>query len=160
TEVRILSLATDSVPTLELVHGRLLFRQPSPGPLRVVFADRTVGLDLTSDQTVALERSEAWSYGRPTTEPPPLSIYAIQGDLTFTLDQKPESLKASSLAVVDRSGQVKRSSPDSLPAWATQAEPSAYELQVRDQFLPLFHSGRPVLLDIVVAAEDDRREIK
>src|SRR5207248_11387052 len=46
TEVRILSLSSDSVPALELVQGRLLIRQPSTGALKVVFSDRTASLEM------------------------------------------------------------------------------------------------------------------
>jgi hypothetical protein len=160
TEVRILSLSSDAVPALELVQGRLLIRQPAPGPLRVMFSNRSITLDLAADDSLALERAEGRPYGQPITRTPPLAIYCIQGDLAFTIDQKRESLKSSSIAVVDSAGQIKRSAPDSLPRWLTQPEPSPYLLQVRDQFLRLFHPGRPVLLDVVVATEDERPEIK
>ena len=78
---------------------------------------------------------------------------------TFTIDSKQEELKASNVAVID-AGQVRIATPDSLPPWATQPEPSPYELQVRDQFLKMFHPGRPILAELVAAIEDERKEIK
>jgi len=160
TEVRILSLPSDPVPALELVQGRLLVRQSASGNLKVVVSDRTASLEIPTESSLALERMEVRTYGQPITRTPPLAIFCIQGDVSLTVDQKPEPLKALEVAVVDTAGQVKRSTPDSLPGWVTQTELSPYELQLRDQFLPLFHPGRPVLAEIVVATEDDRPEIK
>src|SRR4029077_20679037 len=57
TEVRILSQSSDTVPSLELVQGRLLIRQPSSSALKVAFANRTASLsELSSDNSLALER--------------------------------------------------------------------------------------------------------
>jgi hypothetical protein len=160
TEVRILSLSSDSVPVLELVQGRLQIRQPTANPLKIVFDDRAVTLEMSPEDNLAVERLEAHSYGQPVNRTAPLAIYCIQGDLTLALDQHTEPLRAAHVAVIDPAGQVKQSEPDTLPNWVTQNEPSSYELQIRDQFVRIFHPGRPVLTDIVVATEDDRPEIK
>jgi hypothetical protein len=160
TELRILSLSSDTVPALELVQGRLLIRQPASNALKLVFADRAVSLEMSPEDSLAVERLETRTYGQPVTRPAALAIYCLQGDLSLTLDQQSEPLKAASVAVIDATGQVKRSAPDTLPAWVTQAEPSSFELQVRDQFARTFHPGSPVLRDIVVATEDERPEVK
>jgi hypothetical protein len=160
TEIRILSLSSDSVPALELVQGRLLIRQPASNALKIVFADRAVSLEMSPEDSLAVERLATRTYGQPINRTPPLAVTCIQGGLSLTLDQHSEPLKAAHIAVIDTAGQVKQSEPDSLPSWAIQGEPSPYELQVRDQLVRMFQPGRPVLTDIVVATEDDRPEIK
>ena len=159
TEVRILSTSTDPVPALELVQGRLLIRQPASGSLKVVFSNRSVSLEMQPDSTVALERIEVRNYGQPVLRTAPLAICCIQGELTFSIDNKQETLKASNVAVID-AGQIRIATPENLPPWSTQSEPTPYELQVRDQFLKQFHPGRPILAELVAAIEDDRPEIK
>jgi hypothetical protein len=160
TEIRILSQAADPVPSVELVEGRLLIRQPSSHALKIVFSDRTASLDMPPDSSLGLERRESQTYGQPITRTPPLAIDCIQGDVSLSVDQSHQSLKASEVAVIDSEGQITRATPDSLPGWVTQTEASPYELQVRDQFLHLFHAGRPVLAEVVAATEDDRADIK
>ena len=62
--------------------------------------------------------------------------------------------------MIDTAGRVKRTEIDAPPSWATETEPSPHELQVRDQFIRMFHPGRPVLTEIVAASEDDSADIK
>jgi hypothetical protein len=159
TEVRIVSSGNDTVPALELVQGRLLIHQVEPNTLKVVFSNRTASLELAPESTVALERVEPRTYGRPITRTQALAACCLQGEVAFKVEEKEVVLKPSNLAMID-GGQVEITTPDSLPTWAAQAEPSPYELQVRDQFLRMFHPGRPVLAEIVGAIEDDRPEMK
>ena len=77
--------------------------------------------------------------------------------MALSADQKQESLTASDVVVIDTAGAVKRTAIDSPPSWATETEPSPQEVQLRDQFIRMFHPGRPVLTEIVAASEDDRR---
>ncbi len=159
TEIRIDSSANDAVPALELVQGRLLIHQVEPSTLKVVFSGRTASLELAPESTVALERVERRTYGRPITRTQSLAACCLQGEVAFTVEGKEVVLKPSNLAMID-GGQVEITTPDSLPAWAAQAEPSPFELQVRDQFLKMFHPGRPVLAEIVGAIEDEHAETK
>ena len=159
TEIRILSASTDPVPSLELVQGRLMIRQPGSSSLKLVFSNRSVSLEMTPDSTVAIERIEPRTFGQPITRTQPTAICCIQGEVTLSIDNKKEELKASNVAVID-SGQVRIATPDRLPPWSTQAEPTPYEQQVGDQFLKLFHPGRPILAELVAAIEDERKEIK
>jgi hypothetical protein len=159
TEVRIVSASTDPMPALELVQGRLLIRQPASGSLKVVFSNRSVSLEMQPESTAALERIEPRTYGQPVVRTPPLAICCIQGELALTIDNKLEALKPSNVALID-AGPVRITTPDNLPPWSTQSEPTPYELQIRDQFLKQFHPGRPILAEIVAAIEDDRPEIK
>ena len=159
TEIRILSASTDPVPSLELVQGRLMIRQPGSSSLKLVFSNRSVSLEMTPDSTVAIERIEPRTFGQPITRTQPTAICCIQGEVTLSIDNKKEELKASNVAVID-SGQVRIATPDRLPPWSTQAEPTPYEQQVGDQFLKLFHPGRPILAELVAAIEDERSEIK
>jgi hypothetical protein len=161
TEVRVLSQASDPVPALELAFGRLLVRQPASGSLNVSFSDRVASLlEMAPEDAVALERMDVRSYGQPIERPLSLAVISVQGDLTLSIDQKQQSLKAGSMAVIDRGGQVATSTPDTLPAWATQPEAPSAEVALQEQFLQLFQPGRPVLAEIVVATEDDRPEIR
>ena len=61
TEIRILSASTDPVPSLELVQGRLMIRQPGSSSLKLVFSNRSVSLEMTPD-TYGRDRA-----GRPRT---------------------------------------------------------------------------------------------
>ena len=69
-------------------------------------------------------------------------------------------MSPSSVVTVDSTGKLKRTTLDSLPSWSTETEPSAAELQLRAQFVKMFHPGRPVLAEIVAASEDEHAEIK
>ncbi len=159
TEVRILSASSDPVPSLELVQGRLIIRQPASSTLKVVFSNRTVTLGMTPESTVALERIEPRTYGQPILRTQPLAICCIQGGVSLTIDGKQEELKESNLAIID-SGQVRIATPDRFPPWSTQPEPTPYEQEVGDRFLKLFHPGRPILAELVAAIEDEHKEIK
>ena len=159
TEVRVLSSSSDAVPALEIVQGRLLISKPASGSLKVAFANRSVTLEMTPESTVGLERLEMRTYGQSILRIPPLSVGCIQGEVVLAVNNKSEPIKAGNVAVVDAGG-VKVSTPENLPAWTTQSDPTPYELQVRDQFLKMFHVGRPVLAEIVAAVEDDRPEVK
>ncbi len=159
TEVRIVSSANDALPALELVQGQLLIHQVESSTLKVVFSNRAASLELAPESTVALQRVERPTYGRPVARTQPLAACCIQGTAALTVEGKEAVLKPSNLAMVE-DGAIAISTPESVPAWAAQAEPSPYELQVRDQFLKMFHPGRPVLAEIVGAIEDDRPEIK
>jgi hypothetical protein len=159
TEIRILSAPSDRVPAVELVHGQCLIRQPGSSALKVAFANRSVTLDMPPESTVGLLRLEPMIYGQPPMRTQPLGIFCVQGELSFTVDNKKAELKDSNLAVID-AGQVRISTPEGLPPWATHPELSPYEQQVGDQFLKLFHPGRPVLAELVAAIEDERKEMK
>ena len=63
------------------------------------------------------------------------------------------------LLTIDRTG-VKRSTEDVLPPWVSESWPSPDETKARDQFAKNFHSGRPVLTEIVAAVEDNHADIK
>jgi hypothetical protein len=160
TEVRILSQSSDPVPAIELLHGRILIRNAASAALKVVISDRAATLDVSSASTVVLERTDRREYGKPVGQAPALVIYCTQGEAGLTADQKRETLTASDAVVIDATGSLKRTEIDSPPAWATEAEPSPHEVQVRDQFIRMFHPGRPVLTEIVAASEDDNADMK
>ena len=80
--------------------------------------------------------------------------------MALSAGQKQESLTASDVVVIDTAGAVKRTAIDSPPSWATETEPSPQELQLRDQFIRMFHPGRPVLTEIVAASEDENSDIR
>jgi hypothetical protein len=61
--------------------------------------------------------------------------------------------------MIDRTG-AKRSTEDALPMWASDSWPSVEEVKARDQFAKGFHPGRPVLTEIVSAAEDSNVDTK
>jgi hypothetical protein len=159
TEVRILSSASDAIPSLELLQGQLLIHQVESGSLKVVFSKRTAGLELQPESTIALQRVERATYGRPVTQPPPLAVVCVQGSAQLSHDGKEVVLKPSNLAMID-GAQIEIMTPESLPVWAAQAEPSPYELEVRKQFLTLFHPDRNILTEIVGAIDDPRPEMK
>ena len=160
TEVRILSRSSDKIPAIELIQGRLLLRNPPAASLKVGFSDRNITLELTPSSSVVLERTDRREYGQTVTQAPPLVVYCTAGEVPLTADLKQETLTASDVVVIDTAGGVKRTAIDTPPAWATDAEPSPREVQIRDQFLRMFHPGRPVLTEIVAASEDDNADIK
>jgi hypothetical protein len=160
TEIRILAQSSDKVPALELIQGRILVRNPPSSSLKVGISDRTVTLDVSPSSTVVLERTDRREYGRSVGQAPPLVVYCTQGEAGLTADQKQESLTATDAVVIDTAGGFKRTGIDAAPSWATEVEPSAHEVQVRDQFNRMFHPGRPVLTEIVAASEDDNADIK
>lgn len=160
TEVRILPQSSDKVPAIELIQGRILLRKPPAASLKVGFSDRTITLELTPSSSVVLERTDRREYGQTVTQAPPLVVYCTAGEVPLTVDLKHETLTASDVVVIDTAGGVKRTSIDTPPAWATDAEPSPREVQIREQFLRMFHPGRPILTEIVAASEDDNADIK
>ena len=160
TEVRVLSRSADKVPALELIQGRLILRNPPAGSLKVGFSDRTVTLELSALSSIALERTDRREYARTVTQAPSLVVYCTAGEVPLTADLKKETLTASDVVVIDTAGGVKRTASDAPPAWASETEPSPREVQLSEQFLRMFHPGRPVLTEIVAASEDDNANIK
>ena len=160
TEVRILSQSSDKIPAVELVQGRLLLRNPPAAPLNVGFSDRSVTLELRPSAAVVLERTARREYGQAVSRAPSLFVYCTQGEVSLTADKKQESLTASDLLVIDTAGTISRMGIDSPPLWATETEPSPIELKLRDQFIRMFHPGRPVLTEIVAASEDDSSDVR
>ena len=142
TEVRILSQAADPAPGLELIYGRVVLHLPSSSALKLGLTDKTATLEASGDTTLALERLPRREYGQSVTEAPPLVIYCIRGESSLSVDKRTGTLTPSDVLAVDGGGQVKRSTDDAPPAWAAETEPSPHELQVRDQFLKMFHPGR------------------
>ena len=116
TEVRILSRSSDKVPAIELIHGRLLLRNPPAGSLKVGFSDRNVTLELTPSSSVVLERTDRREYGQTVTQAPPLVVYCTAGEVPLTADLKQETLTASDVVVIDTAGGVKRTAIDTPPA--------------------------------------------
>jgi hypothetical protein len=159
TEVRILSQPSDKVPALELIQGRLLVRNSPTGSLKVGFADRNATVELTPTVGVVLERTARREYGQAIGRAPSLYAYCTQGELALSAGTKQESLTASDVVVIDTAGAITRMAIDS-PSWATETEPSPLEVKLRDQFIRVFHPGRPVLTEIVAASEDDNTDIR
>jgi hypothetical protein len=160
TEVRVLSQSSDKVPTVELVQGRLLLRNPPAGPLKVGFSDRSVTLELRPSATVVLERTARREYGETVGRAASLFVYCTQGEASLIAGQKQESLTASDLLVIDTVGTITRMGIDSPPLWATETAPSPIELKLQEQFIRMFHPGRPVLTEIVAASEDDNADVR
>jgi hypothetical protein len=160
TEIRILSQPSDPVPAIELVQGQIAIRQPGSEALKVVFAKQPVTVELTSDCVVGMERVPMVMYSQPVTRLASLGVLCQQGEVTLVVGGKRETLKPMGVGLVDAGGQVQTAQRPAMPAWLTQAEPTPYESQVRDQFAKLFHADRPVLAEIVAAIEDERPEIK
>ncbi|MFI5460486.1 MAG: hypothetical protein ACHRXM_34145 [Isosphaerales bacterium] len=159
SEIRILPQSTGAAPALELMQGRLLLPQQPAGSLRLGISERTVTVEASENSSMALERSSRRDYGRIMTPTPALVIYCTKGELSVSFDKKQESLAALDVLTLDAGG-AKRTTEDASPSWASDAEPSPQELQIRDRFARLIHPDRPVLAEIVVASEDESSDIK
>ncbi len=160
TEVRLLAPASADAPSIELVQGRILIRQPGMSKFKVLFGKQTATLDLAPESVVGLERVALNRYGQPVTQPQPLGVLCQQGEVTLDAGGKQQALKPSNVVLINAAGQVQDVSGMAFPPWLTQAEPTALELQVKEQFIKLFHADQPVLRDLVVAIEDERPDIK
>jgi hypothetical protein len=160
TEVRMLSRSTDKIPVLELVSGRLLVHQPDSSSFKVGPSDRAVTVEASQESSYGLERLDRREYGQPVKRIPPLVAYCAAGDATLAVANKHDTLTPSTVLSVDASEPLRRTTVETLPTWMSDAEPSALELQLREQFVRTFHLGRPVLTEIVAASEDERPEIK
>ena len=160
TEVRILSHPSDPVPAIELLQGKVVIRQPAASALKVVFAKQAVNLEMSSDTVVGMERVAMIMYGEPISSPQALGVICQQGEITLTVGGKPQAIKATNVALVEPGGQVSIVTREALPSWVSQAEPTPFELQVKEQFLKSFHADRPVLTEIVGAIDDERPETK
>jgi hypothetical protein len=159
TEVRILPQSSDAAPAIELIQGRLLLSKYPGGVLKLGLSDRSVSVDAHADTGIALERLVRWDYGRMLAPSPALVIYCTKGELTATVDQKQETLTAVDALSISAAG-VRRSAEESVPAWASDAQPSAEELRRKEQFARMFHAGQPVLKDIAQAIDDDNPDVR
>jgi hypothetical protein len=157
TEIRILSQPSDQVPWVELVHGRILLREPGSSSLKVGPEPRTLTIEVEPSSRVGLERvtRAPWGSGQSVTQLSPLLVYCSQGKASLSLDDQRETLTAPHLAVVEAEGQFKQLSQDTMPTWVVEAEPRGIEVQLREQFSKMFHPGRPVLTELVAASEDE-----
>ncbi len=160
TEIRILSQPADEVPSIELVFGRVLLRQSQACSLKVVFAARTLTLAIEPESSIGLERTIRRGYGQSATQGFPLVVYCSQGKASLSLDKQDENLTSSTAAILDTAGPIKLAAADTLPTWVVEAAPSSGEVQLKEQFVRLFHPDRPVLTDMAAAIEDERLGIK
>ncbi len=160
TEIRVLSQPADEVPSIELVYGRVLSRQPEACSLKVVFAARTLTLTIEPESSIGLERTNRRGYGQSGTRGFPLVVYCSQGKASLSLDKQNENLTASTAAILETDGPIKLAAADTMPTWVVEAAPSSGELQLKEQFARVFHPDRPVLTDMAAATEDERLGIK
>ncbi len=160
TEIRILSQPANDVPSIELAFGRVLLRESHACSLKVVFAARTLTLAIEPDSSIGLERTNRRGYGQSGDRGFPMVVYCSQGKASLSLDKQNENLTSSTAAILETDGPIKLAAADTLPTWVVQAAPSSGELQLKEQFLRLFHPDRPVLTDMAAAIEDERLGIK
>jgi hypothetical protein len=162
TEIRILSQPGDQIPWVELVHGRVLLREPGSSTLKVGSAPRTLTIEVEPSGSVGLDRISRlrWGSGQNVARVSPLFVYCSQGKVSLSLDGQRETLTAPDVAVVEAEGEFKRSPQETMPTWVVEAEPRATELQLREQFSKVFRPGRPVLAELVAATEDETPTIK
>jgi hypothetical protein len=162
TEVRILSRPSDAEPAIELLQGHIVIRQPGSNELKVTFAKQTIGVEMSSDTVLGIERVDLNEPGKPVTQPQSLGVLCQQGEVTLDIRGKKQVMKASSVVLIQPGGQmelVKRDT-EAMPPWLAESEPTPFELQLKDQFVKLFHADRPVLTEIVGAIDDPRPEVK
>jgi hypothetical protein len=160
TEVRILSRPNDPEPAIELLQGRVVIRQPGSTALKVAFARQSIRAEMSSDTVLGIERVDLNMPGRPVTQPQSLGVLCQQGEVTLEVRGRKQPMKPMDVALVYPDGRVEVGARDSMPAWLTDADPSAFELQMKEQFVKLFHVDRPLLTEIVGAIDDTRPEIK
>ncbi len=160
TEVRLLPRDDGSPPAFELVQGRIVIRRPDSGTFRVVLSKQTIDVGATSDGVFGMERVNRNAYGQPIRQLQPLGVLCQQGEITLKIGDKSQTLKPMYGALISAGGQLESGKGDALPAWLTQAEPSPAELQLKEEFLKVFHADRPLLTEVVGALDDDRPEIK
>jgi hypothetical protein len=158
-ELRVLPQSTDQAPAVELAQGWLLVRPESTCTLKVGLGDRLVTVEVPQNGCAALERSAHWVYGRLVSPVAPLVIHSVAGDIVVTVGGKQETLSTLDVLIVDRNG-TKRLTEDASPMWANDLWPTADETKARDQFAKSFHSGRPVLTEVVAAVEDSNADTK
>ena len=104
---------------------------------------------------MGLERITQWNPGQPPTQAPSLAVYHSDGELKLAIDQAKETLAGPGTLVADSSGRLQASPDRPIPAWMTEADPSDKERKLGEQFLQQFSPDRPVLADLVGAAESD-----
>ncbi len=160
TELRLLPHAPDAPPAFELVQGQIVVRRPEAGKFRVVFDKQAVEVDATSDAIFGMERVDRNAYGQPVNQVKPLGTLCQQGEVSLKGVGDPQTLRAMNVALIGANGKVQAGQGDALPTWLSQPDPSPYELQLKEQFIKMFHPGRPLLTEIVGALDDDRPEIK
>lgn len=160
TELRMLPRTLDTPPAFELVHGQIVIRKPEVSKFRVTFAGQTVDVDASSDAVLGMERVNRNAYGQEVRQAQSLGVLCQQGEVTLKTAGSPQTLKAMNAALISPSGQVGSAPTDALPPWLSEVEPSPLELELKEQFIKLFHPGRPLLTEIVGALDDERPQVK
>src|SRR5262249_14137240 len=152
----------DPEPAIELLQGRVVIRQPGASALKVAFGRDTIRLEMSSDTVLGMERVDRNKPGQPVTVPQSLGVLCLQGEVSFDFRGKKQQMKATDVALLEPDGQAQRVTRDAgaMPPWLTETEASPYEVQVREQFVKLFHADRNVLTEMVGAVEDSRRDMK
>ncbi|MBV8126361.1 MAG: hypothetical protein JO114_01705 [Planctomycetaceae bacterium] len=156
TQVVLTNKTAAETPAFELADGRALIEGSAPsGSLKIGFAGLTVTIDRPSHGSVGLERISLWHYGEPATQLSPLTIHALDGELSLALDGTKETLAGPGTLVADSGGRFQSGTKKDLPAWMTEAEPSLKDRKLGEQLLEQFSKDRPVLTDTVLATESD-----
>jgi hypothetical protein len=160
TEINVLSNSPEDVPSLELVHGRLLLNSSSAAHVIVGTGSRSINLELTPDTAVSVEKWDMPVGGKPPAASPPFLVACIRGKVELKVDKKEESLAGGSVAAIESNGEVKTIEDSTMPPWATISDPTPEEAKVLSDFARGFHPGRPVLADLVAATEDTNPHVK
>jgi hypothetical protein len=156
TQVLVKSKTAEEPPALELTEGRALIDGSAPsGSLKIGFAGLTASIDRPSQGSVGLERISVWHYGQPPSQPPPLAIHALEGELSVVLDGTKESLAGPGTLVADFGGRFRPRTKKDQPTWMTETEQSLKDQKLGEQFLEQFSKDRSVMEDTVLATENE-----
>ncbi len=162
TELWVLSAPPTQAARVNLAQGRVVLRGISPAaPFAVQFAGKTVEITPPPGASVGLERINRREPGSAVAAAPVLRIYAAEGTVELLADDAKETLSGPAAITYDLRGPWAEKSPKaSPPSWVTEAKPKPFDIQVGEQFARLIRPNRPVIAEIVAAAEDDQKDVR
>ena len=156
TQVVLTSKTVEEPPAFDLTDGRALIDSSAPSAtLKIGFAGLSATIERPSHGSVGLERISAWHYGQPPSQPPPLAIHALEGELGVTLDGSKGTLAGPGTLVADPGGRFQPGIKKDLPTWMTETEQSLKDQKLGEQFLEQFSKDRSVMEDTVLATESE-----
>jgi hypothetical protein len=160
TEIWVSAAPPTQAARINLVHGRVVLRGTTPAaPYSVQFAKKTIEITPPPGVALGLERQNQREPGAAVASEPTLRFFAADGEVALLADDVKEKLEGPGELTFNTRGSWSDRSSKPVPSWVTDTKPTPYDQQVGEQFLSFFRPNRPVISNLVEAADDDQHDV-
>lgn len=161
TEVWVLAALPSQAARINLVQGRVVLHGTTPAtPYSLQFAKKTIEINPPPGIALGLERQNQREPGAAVASEPSLRCFAADGAVELVADDVKEKLDGPGELTFSTRGAWSDRKSKPVPSWVTEPKPTPYDQQVGEQFQRYFRPGRPVVSNLVEAADDDQHDVQ